>query len=115
MTNSLLILNRRRFLSKYGLDDINNVQQHQGRGGGPLKAQLVGLLHAVQYLKVGNAWILQYKCFVTRRDKMIQISNIVGSHAFSVFRLLRARSPHLRWVWDGLLTLLRYSIDYRYQ
>ncbi|KAL7565361.1 hypothetical protein ACA910_012453 [Epithemia clementina (nom. ined.)] len=55
MTNALMILNRKRFLSKYGLDDLNQMQQHQpssSSGGGPLKAQIVGLLHAVQYLKV---------------------------------------------------------------
>jgi len=56
LVNSILILNRRRFLSKYGLDDLN--QMHGGgapAGAGdnvPLRAQLVGLLHAVQYLKV---------------------------------------------------------------
>jgi hypothetical protein len=46
----LLILNRRRFLSKYGLDDLNS------SGGpapqNPLLQQAAGLLHAVQYLKV---------------------------------------------------------------
>ena len=54
MCNALLILNRRRFLSKYGLDDMNNP-----RGGGntvvannALLQQAAGLLHAVQYLKV---------------------------------------------------------------
>lgn len=51
LTNALLILNRRRFLAKHGLDDLV-----QGGGGGgpqnPLKAQLAGILHAVQYLKV---------------------------------------------------------------
>jgi len=45
-----MILNRPRFLSKYGLDDVNNM------GGSPsehpLKNQAVGLLLAVQYLKV---------------------------------------------------------------
>lgn len=52
LVNSILILNRRRFLSKYGLDDLNHIQ---GSGAGdnvPLRAQIVGLLHAVQYLKV---------------------------------------------------------------
>ena len=45
-----MILNRRRFLAKYGLDDITSM----GHGGTepPLQAQIVGLLHAVQYLKV---------------------------------------------------------------
>ena len=50
-----MILNRKRFLAKHGLDDITSM----GGGGGqvvgqpsnPLKAQIVGLLHAVQYLK----------------------------------------------------------------
>jgi len=50
MINSVMILNRKRFLSKYGLDDLNNMQAHGGNN--PLKAQFVGLLHAVQYLKV---------------------------------------------------------------
>jgi immediate early response 3-interacting protein 1 len=49
LTNALLILNRRRFLAKHGLDDLVNAQ-HQHHS--PLKAQLVGMLHAVQYLKV---------------------------------------------------------------
>ena len=53
LVNSVLILNRRRFLSKYGLDDLNHVHQHHGVGDAvPLRAQIVGLLHAVQYLKV---------------------------------------------------------------
>jgi immediate early response 3-interacting protein 1 len=57
MVNSVMILNRRRFLAKYGLDDLNHIV-----GGGmaasstgdsnPLRTQAVGLLHAVQYLKV---------------------------------------------------------------
>lgn len=48
LTNSALILNRRRFLAKYGLDDMNNIEA----AGSPLKVQIAGLLHAVQYLKV---------------------------------------------------------------
>jgi uncharacterized protein with PQ loop repeat len=49
-TNAILILNRRRFLAKYGLDDANN----NNIGGDPssLKVQAIGLLQAVQYLKV---------------------------------------------------------------
>jgi immediate early response 3-interacting protein 1 len=54
MCNALLILNRRRFLSKYGLDDMTTA-----RGGNsatladnPVVQQAAGLLHAVQYLKV---------------------------------------------------------------
>jgi hypothetical protein len=41
-----MILNRQRFLSKYGLDDLNSASEN------PLLAQAVGLLHAVGYLKV---------------------------------------------------------------
>lgn len=53
LLNSVLILNRRRFLSKYGLDDLNHMHHTHGAGDGvPLRAQIVGLLHAVQYLKV---------------------------------------------------------------
>jgi len=51
LVNSVLILNRRRFLSKYGLDALNHMPP-QGDGAVPLRTQLVGLLHAVQYLKV---------------------------------------------------------------
>jgi hypothetical protein len=57
VTNSLMILHRKRFLSKFGLDDVNN-----GNGGGmpggmemsqkPLRTQAAGLLMAVQYLKI---------------------------------------------------------------
>ena len=49
LTNSVMILNRRRFLSKFGLDDMNSMQV---MGDSPMKAQFAGLLHAVQYLKV---------------------------------------------------------------
>ena len=41
-----MILNKQRFLAKHGLDDLVVVSND------PLKAQIVGLLHAVQYLKV---------------------------------------------------------------
>jgi len=60
-TNAALILNRQRFLAKYGLDEFqpiggstNNqmMQQPQQQGEIPLKNQIVGLLHAVQYLKM---------------------------------------------------------------
>jgi immediate early response 3-interacting protein 1 len=51
LVNSIMILNRRRFLAKYGFDTATPMY-----GGGndpaPLKAQIIGLLHAVQYLKV---------------------------------------------------------------
>mmetsp|Transcript_8106 Transcript_8106/g.19935 ORF Transcript_8106/g.19935 Transcript_8106/m.19935 type:complete len:81 (+) Transcript_8106:21-263(+) len=46
LVNSVMILNRPRFLAKHGLDDLTGVDQSN-----PLKVQLVGLLHAVQYLK----------------------------------------------------------------
>ena len=59
MVNSVMVLNRQRFLAKHGLDDLANVNNSYNGGGGgvggnntPLKAQIVGLLHAVGYLKV---------------------------------------------------------------
>jgi uncharacterized protein with PQ loop repeat len=45
-----MILNRRRFLAKYGLDDVNNMNCDPSEK--PLRAQAIGLLQAVQYLKV---------------------------------------------------------------
>ncbi len=45
-----MILNRRRFLAKYGFDDVNNMGCDPGTK--PLKVQVIGLLQAVQYLKV---------------------------------------------------------------
>ena len=61
--NALLILNRRRFLSKFGLDPSSSVHSNTAVAGHhnhnnnnnnamSMKAQLVGLLQAVQYLKV---------------------------------------------------------------
>lgn len=50
LTNSVMILHRRRFLAKYGLDDPNNMGCDPSEK--PLQVQLIGLLHAVQYLKV---------------------------------------------------------------
>lgn len=49
-TNALMILNRPRFLAKYGLDDVNNMGCAPSEK--PLKYQAVGLLSAVHYLKV---------------------------------------------------------------
>ncbi|MGK3755190.1 MAG: hypothetical protein ACI8RD_007499 [Bacillariaceae sp.] len=48
-----MILNRKRFLAKHGLDDITSMGGGQvvDQTSNPLKAQIVGLLHAVQYLK----------------------------------------------------------------
>lgn len=45
-----MILNRRRFLAKYGLDDVNNMKCDPSER--PLQVQVIGLLQAVQYLKV---------------------------------------------------------------
>mmetsp|Transcript_8614 Transcript_8614/g.25517 ORF Transcript_8614/g.25517 Transcript_8614/m.25517 type:complete len:82 (-) Transcript_8614:332-577(-) len=47
LANSVMILNRERFLVKYGLDDITNSDQSSN----PLKTQMIGLLHAMQYLR----------------------------------------------------------------
>lgn len=49
LVNSILILNRQRFLSKHGLDDLPGMGGDQSSN--PLKAQMVSLLFAVQYLK----------------------------------------------------------------
>ena len=46
MVNALLILNKQRFLSKFGLD---GGPQHGGDNA--LLQQAAGLLHAVQYLR----------------------------------------------------------------
>eukprot|EP00540_Astrosyne_radiata_P023797 CAMPEP_0116844280 /NCGR_PEP_ID=MMETSP0418-20121206/12576_1 /TAXON_ID=1158023 /ORGANISM="Astrosyne radiata, Strain 13vi08-1A" /LENGTH=64 /DNA_ID=CAMNT_0004475167 /DNA_START=136 /DNA_END=330 /DNA_ORIENTATION=- len=45
-----MILNRQRFLIKYGLDDVQNMGVDPAQR--PLQAQAIGLLQAVQYLKV---------------------------------------------------------------
>lgn len=47
-----MILNRRRFLAKYGFDTATPMYGGGGNEQAPLKAQVIGLLHAVQYLKV---------------------------------------------------------------
>ena len=49
-TNAVMILNRRRVLAKYGLDDVQNMGCDPSEK--PLKVQAIGLLQAVQYLKV---------------------------------------------------------------
>jgi len=49
-TNSILILHRKRFLAKHGLDDVNNMGCDPSER--PLKVQAIGLLQAVQYLKL---------------------------------------------------------------
>mmetsp|Transcript_10957 Transcript_10957/g.15676 ORF Transcript_10957/g.15676 Transcript_10957/m.15676 type:complete len:81 (+) Transcript_10957:110-352(+) len=48
LTNASMILNRQRFLAKYGLDDVANA----GMDPSPLKVQAIGFLQAVKYLKV---------------------------------------------------------------
>lgn len=45
-----MILNRRRVLAKYGFDDVNNMGCNPSEK--PLRVQVIGLLQAVQYLKV---------------------------------------------------------------
>ena len=49
-TNSVLILNRKRFLAKHGLDVVNNMGCDPSER--PLRVQVIGLLQAVQYLKL---------------------------------------------------------------
>mmetsp|Transcript_52238 Transcript_52238/g.111018 ORF Transcript_52238/g.111018 Transcript_52238/m.111018 type:complete len:85 (+) Transcript_52238:242-496(+) len=51
VTNSVLILHRKRFLARHGLDDVNNMVRGDPSES-PLRVQAIGLLHAVQYLKV---------------------------------------------------------------
>mmetsp|Transcript_19705 Transcript_19705/g.23649 ORF Transcript_19705/g.23649 Transcript_19705/m.23649 type:complete len:84 (-) Transcript_19705:967-1218(-) len=50
MTNAIMILHRRRFLAKYGLDHVDNMGCDPGDK--PLQVQAIGLLQAVSYLKV---------------------------------------------------------------
>jgi len=50
MTNAVMILNRRRFLAKYGLDDVSNMGVDPSAR--PLQVQVIGFLQAIQYLKV---------------------------------------------------------------
>mmetsp|Transcript_33006 Transcript_33006/g.49863 ORF Transcript_33006/g.49863 Transcript_33006/m.49863 type:complete len:84 (+) Transcript_33006:63-314(+) len=50
LTNAAMILNRRRFLAKHGLDDVSNMNVDPASR--PLQVQTIGLLQAVQYLKV---------------------------------------------------------------
>lgn len=52
-----MILNRRRFLAKYGLDDVSNIARDPMQNGSlsnaqTFKSQLIGLLQAIQYLRV---------------------------------------------------------------
>ena len=49
-TNAIMIINRRRVLARYGLDDVHNMGCSPSDK--PLKVQMIGLLQAVQYLKV---------------------------------------------------------------
>mmetsp|Transcript_19872 Transcript_19872/g.43110 ORF Transcript_19872/g.43110 Transcript_19872/m.43110 type:complete len:84 (+) Transcript_19872:193-444(+) len=49
-TNSVLILHRKRFLGKHGLDDVNNMGCNPSER--PFQVQAIGLLQAVQYLKL---------------------------------------------------------------
>ena len=47
VVNAAMILNRPRFLAKYGLDDLQKAHE-----AGPMHTQVAGLLHAVAYLKM---------------------------------------------------------------
>ncbi|KAL7533224.1 hypothetical protein ACHAWF_004401 [Thalassiosira exigua] len=49
-TNSILILHRKRFLARHGLDDVNNMGCDPSER--PFQVQAIGLLQAVQYLKL---------------------------------------------------------------
>lgn len=44
------MLHRKRFLAKYGLDDVNNMGCDPSQK--PFQVQAIGLLQAVQYLKL---------------------------------------------------------------
>lgn len=50
VTNAILILHRKRFLARVGLDDVNNIGCDPSER--PFQVQAIGLLNAVQYLKV---------------------------------------------------------------
>mmetsp|Transcript_21155 Transcript_21155/g.31015 ORF Transcript_21155/g.31015 Transcript_21155/m.31015 type:complete len:84 (+) Transcript_21155:156-407(+) len=50
LTNAVLILHRKRFLSKFGMDDLANMGCDPSEN--PLKAQIINLMNAMQYLKV---------------------------------------------------------------
>jgi immediate early response 3-interacting protein 1 len=46
--NSVIILNRQRFLAKYGMDNV--ASSNVGESG--MKGSIAGLVHASSYLKV---------------------------------------------------------------
>ena len=46
LTNALLVLHRKRFLSKFGLDTADSFSAD------PVRSQVVGLLNAIEYLRV---------------------------------------------------------------
>ncbi|KAK9808801.1 hypothetical protein WJX72_003938 [[Myrmecia] bisecta] len=52
--NGLAVLNNERFLEKYGwgFSQIGGGSNNMTEGPGALKTQVVGLLHAVAYLRV---------------------------------------------------------------
>jgi len=50
VTNSVLILHRKRFLARVGLDDVQNMGCDPSAR--PFQVQAIGLLNAVQYLKI---------------------------------------------------------------
>ena len=51
LINAVLVLHRKRFLHKHRLDDVNNMTCHSSDIS-PLRAQVIGLLQAVSYLRV---------------------------------------------------------------
>lgn len=50
LTNAIMILHRKRFLSKYGLDHVSNMGCDPSER--PFQVQAIGLLQAVHYLKI---------------------------------------------------------------
>jgi hypothetical protein len=61
--NSVMILNRQRFLAKYEVGDITSTAGDSG-----MKGSIAGLLHAASYLKVpmifGNLLVIVVEIFL---------------------------------------------------
>ena len=71
-TNAMLILNRRRFLAKYGLHDVHCIPSEN-----PMKVQLIGILQAVRYINLpvicsecayDTIWVNFGRCFVVAKS-----------------------------------------------
>jgi len=101
--NSVLILNRRRFLAKHGLDDLASMGGSVAdQSSNPLRGQIVGLLHAVQYLKpivilancvtiafeliLGGSWSAQKKKLKNRRSYRNLPQNFPNNSCVNVSR-----------------------------